>query len=423
MSDLIIEGGRIIDPASGRDETGTLAIRGGRIAAPGAKGGATVIDAKGCWVVPGLIDMHVHLREPGREDKETIASGSAAAVAGGFTTVAAMANTGQPTDSAPMVAYVRARGVEAGLANVLPVAAVTKGLAGRELAELGTMVDAGAVAFSDDGMPILDSEIMRRALEYAARWGKVVISHCEDSTLTRDAVMNEGRVSVELGLRGWPSAAEAAMAARDGLLAKLTGGRVHIAHVSARETIDVVRFLKSKGAPVTAEAAPHHLTCADELLRGYDSRFKMNPPLRAREDVDALVAALADGTIDVIASDHAPHTTEEKERELAQCPNGVVGLETTVGVLLTDLVHAGRVKAMRLVEAMTAGPARILGLERGTLAEGAVADVTVIDPEARWTVDPEKFRTRGRATPFAGRELRGAARATVVGGRVVFRRG
>jgi len=423
MTTLLIQGGRILDPASKRDETGDLFVADGRISRARPKGKPDrTIDAKGRWVVPGLIDMHVHLREPGREDKETIASGCAAAAAGGFTSVASMANAGQTIDTATAVVYVKARAAETGLANVFPMGAVTKGLGGRELAELGTMAEAGAVAFSDDGQPIMDSEIMRRALEYAARWDRTIVSHCEDATLTRDSVMHEGRVSVELGLRGWPSAAEASMAARDGMLARMTGGRVHIAHVSARETVEVVRLMKSMGVRLTAEAAPHHLACTDESLRTYDSRFKMNPPLRAREDVDAIVAALADGTIDVIASDHAPHTTDEKERELAACPNGVVGLETTLGVVLTDLVAAGRVPLMRALEAMTAAPARILGIDRGTLAAGATADVTIIDPKLRWTVEPSDFHTRGRATPFAGRELVGASTATIVGGRVVFER-
>ncbi|MBI2931769.1 MAG: dihydroorotase [Planctomycetes bacterium] len=421
MSTILIRGGRILDPASRRDEPGDLWIADGRIARGPGKPDRT-IDASGRWVVPGLIDMHVHLREPGREDKETIAGGAAAAVAGGFTSVAAMANAGQPVDSAAGVAYVRARAAETGLANVFPVGAVSKGLAGQELAELGTMAQAGAVAFSDDGHPIANSELLRRALEYARPWNKVVISHCEDTMLTRDAVMNEGRVSVELGLRGWPAVAEASVAARDALLARLTGGRLHLAHVSARETVDILRFMKAAGAPVSAEAAPHHLTCTEECLRAYESRFKVNPPLRAQADVDALVAALADGTIDAIASDHAPHTVEEKERELAACPNGVVGLETTLGVVLTDLVATGRVSAMRTIEAMTTAPARILGIDRGTLADGAVADVTIVDPHLRWTVDPARFRSRGRSSPFTGRELRGAAVVTLVGGRVVYER-
>jgi dihydroorotase len=376
-----------------------------------------VIDAGGLLVVPGLIDMHVHLREPGREDKETIASGAAAAAAGGFATVAAMANSGRVCDDEVGVVFVRTRAREAGLANVLPVGAVTKGLKGEELAELGKMAEAGAVAFSDDGMPILNSELMRRALEYAKMFGRPILSHCEDTTLTRGAVMNEGRVAAELGLKGYPNAAEAAMAARDCYLAALTGGHVHIAHVSARETVEVVRRAKKQGIPVTAEAAPHHLLLTDERLRQYDSRFKMSPPLRTAADVDAGVEGVADGTIDAIASDHAPHTAEEKEQELAACPNGVVGLETTLGVVM----GLTKIPFERRIDALTAAPARILGLAgKGRLEPGADADVTLIDPKAEWTVDPSSFKSRGRCTPFEGMALTGRAAHVIVGGRVCF---
>jgi dihydroorotase len=422
MTSLLIKGGRILDPASGRDATGDLWIVGGKIAKSGRKATRT-IDARGKWVVPGLIDIHVHFREPGEEAKETIADGCAAAVAGGFTSVATMANTGQPVDTAMAVRYVRDRAAEAGLARVFPLGAVTKGLRGEELAELGLMAQAGAAGFSDDGHPVMNSEVMRRALEYAAMFRKPVVSHCEDAHLTRGAAMNEGLVATELGLRGWPAVAEAAMAARDAMLAKWTGGHVHIAHVSARETVEVVRAAKKAGARVTAEAAPHHLTLDEERLRGYDARFKMNPPLRTREDVEAVVAALADGTIDCIASDHAPHTTEEKEQEFAACPNGVVGLETTVGVVLSDLVAGGKLTPLRAIEAMTAAPAKILGLPLGSLAAEAAADVTLLDPERKWEVDPAKFRSRGRCTPWEGRTLTGAAVMTIVSGTVVFERG
>ncbi len=392
-------------------------IEDGKIAKPGrdARRIDQTIDAKGCLVVPGLIDMHAHLREPGREDKETIASGAAAAVAGGFTGVAAMANSGIPCDSAVGVTYVLAKAREAGLANVYPVGAVSKGLKGEELAELGRMADAGAVAFSDDGHPIMNSELMRRALEYSRMLGKPVISHCEDASLTRGAVMNDGRVSAEIGLRGWPNAAEAAMAARDVYLAALTGGHVHIAHVSARETVDVVRRAKKMGIRVTAEATPHHLALTEECLRGYESRYKMSPPLRSKADVEALAEGVADGTIDAIATDHAPHTAEEKEQELAACPNGVVGLETALGVVLS----LKGIPRERLIDALTAAPARILGLpSKGSLEPGADADVTVIDPRASWTVIPSAFRSRGRSTPFEGMKLTGRAVRVVVGGRV-----
>jgi dihydroorotase len=411
---ILIQGGRVFDGKAFR--SGDVLIDGAKIAALGkvARKPDETIDARGLLVVPGLIDMHVHLRDPGREDKETIATGAAAAVAGGFASVAAMANSGQPCDTAVGVVYVLARAREAGGANVFPVGAVSKGLKGEELAELGKMAEAGAVAFSDDGMPVLNSELMRRALEYSRMFGRPVISHCEDAHLTREAVMNEGRVSAELGLRGAPATAEAAMAARDVYLAALTGGHVHIAHVSARETVEVVRQAKKKGLRVTAEAAPHHLLLTEECLRKYESRYKMNPPLRTAEDVRAVVEGVADGTIDAVASDHAPHTAEEKEQELAACPNGVVGLETSLGAALS----VKGIPLERLFEAMTAAPARILGLGgKGRLEPGADADVTLVDPKASWKVDPSKFRSRGRSTPFEGMKFTGRAVRVLVGGR------
>jgi dihydroorotase len=375
------------------------------------------IDARGLVVVPGLIDMHVHFREPGREDKETIATGSAAAIAGGFTSVAVMANSGRVCDDAVGVVYVHAKSKEAGGANVYAVGAVTKGLKGEELAELGKMSEAGAVAFSDDGMPILNSELMRRALEYSKMFGKPILSHCEDATLTKGFVMNEGSISAKLGLRGYPNAAEAIMAARDCALAALTGGHVHICHVSARETVEVIRQAKKQSLKVTAEAAPHHLILTDEVLAEYESKYKMNPPLRTKEDVEAVVGAVADGTIDVIASDHAPHTTEEKEQELAACPNGVIGLETSLGVVLS----LRKIPFDRAIDAMTAAPARILGLKgKGSLKAGSDADLTLIDPKASWTVDPATFKSKGRCTPYEKMKLTGRAAHVIVGGRVCF---
>ncbi len=406
---ILIKGGRPFD----------VLIDGAKIRKVGkiAEKADETIDAKGLVVAPGLIDMHVHFREPGREDKESIATGAAAAVAGGFTSVAAMANSGRICDDDVGVVYVKAKSVEAALANVFPVGAVTKGLKGEELAELGKMAGAGAVAFSDDGNPIMNSELMRRALEYAKMFGKAVLSHCEDATLTRGAVMNDGPVAAELGLKGYPNAAEAAMAARDCYLAELTGGHVHLCHVSARETVAVVRDAKKRGVRVTAEACPHHLLLTDESLRGYESRYKMSPPLRTPEDVEAVVAGVADGTIDAIASDHAPHTGEEKEQELAACPNGVVGLETTLGVVLS----LTKIPFERLLDAMTAAPARILGLAgKGVLEAGADADLTLIDPKASWTVDPSTFKSKGRSTPFEGMKLTGRAAHVIVGGRVCF---
>ncbi len=404
---ILIKGGR---PADVLIEDGKI-VRVGKIPRKGGR----IIDAKGLLVVPGLIDMHVHLREPGREDKETIAAGAAAAVAGGFTAVAAMANSGHPCDDETGVVYVRAKGRDAGLAEVFPVGAVSKGLKGEELAGMGKMAAAGAVAFSDDGRPVMNAELMRRALEYSRMLGKAVISHCEDAALTRDAVMNEGAVSAALGLRGAPNAAEAAMAARDVFLAELTGGHVHIAHVSARETVEVIRRAKRQKIPVTAEATPHHMLLTDECLRGYESRYKMNPPLRTRADVEAVVEGVADGTIDAIASDHAPHTIEEKEQDLAACPSGVTGLETALGAVLS----IRKIPFARLIDALTAAPARILGLPtKGRLEPGADADVTLIDPKASWTVDPSKFKSRGRSSPFEGMKFTGRAVRVIVGGRI-----
>lgn len=417
MTSVVIRGGRLYDPAQGIDRVGDLFIENGRIAKEGR--GEEEIKAKGLLVVPGLIDMHVHFREPGREDKETIASGCAAAVAGGFSSVACMANNGHPTDTVAQVAYIRKRADEVMLAHVYPIGAVSKGLKGQELAELGSMARAGAIAFSDDGHPIMNAELMRRALEYAKMFDRVVIAHCEDATLTQGALMNEGKVSAELGLRGWPNAAEASMAARDILLAELTGARLHIAHVSTRQTVELVRWGKKRGIRVTAEAAPHHLAVTDEALAGYESRFKMNPPLRSNDDVQAVLEGLADGTIDAIASDHAPHTVEEKEQELAACPNGVVGLETTAGVIL-DLVARKKLPLARAIEAMTWAPAGILGVRKGTLLPGVDGDVTLLDPKKEWTVDPAAFQSRGRSSPFAGMKLRGRAVHTVVGGRVCY---
>lgn len=414
----VITGGRVLDPAGRRDEVGDLFITDGRVAKKAAKG-AKRIKAAGCWVVPGLVDIHVHFREPGLEAKETILDGCRAAVAGGFTSVATMANTGTPVDSAMAVRYVRDRAAEAALARVYPIGAITKGLKGEELAELGLMAEAGAVGFSDDGFPVMNSELMRRALEYADMFGRPVIDHCEDLHLTKGAAMNEGRTATELGLRGWPDVAEASMAARDVLLAEWTGARVHIAHVSARPTIAVIRDAKRRGVRVTAEASPHHLTLDESALRTYDPRFKMNPPLRAAADAAALVEAVADGTIDAIATDHAPHTTEEKELEYAACANGIVGLETAVPVIL-GLVEQGALSPLRAMEAMSLGPARVLNLEAGTLAPGAPADVAVIDPRAKLAVDPATFKSRGRCTPWAGRTLTGRAVMTLVGGRPVF---
>lgn len=419
MQSLVIKNGRVIDPANGIDGTFDVLIQNGRIARVGRvdRPPKEAIDARGLLVVPGLVDIHVHVREPGREDKETIETAARAAVAGGFTSIATMANSDIPVDNDVTVAYVKNRAKEVGLCNVYPIGAVTRGLKGEELAELGLMARAGAVAFSDDGRPIANSRLMRRALDYCRMLDRPIISHCEDPELTRAALMNEGPVSFELGLRGWPNVAEEIMIARDIALARYTGGRLHLAHVSTAEGIEHLIRAKREGVRVTAEATPHHLILTDESLRGYEGKYKMNPPLRSRASVDALVKALAEGAIDCIASDHAPHTEDEKTDELSQCPNGVVGLETTVGVVFTAL--AGRVSLSRLVAALTCMPARILGIPKGTLAEGADADVTLIDPKASWTIDPSKFYSKGRSTPFEGMKCTARVVHTIVGGRVV----
>lgn len=422
---LLLRGGRVIDPAQNIDDTLDLLIADGRVRqiARSIAGGGRVISAKGLWVVPGLIDMHVHLREPGRSDKEDIESGARAAVQGGFTAVASMANGDIPVDNEAAVGYVLARAQTVGLCRIHPIGAVTRGLRGEDLAEMGLMAQAGAVAFSDDGMPIMSSRMMRRALEYSKMLGRPIISHCEDAALTKpDGVMNEGPAALRLGLMGMPGVAEEIMAARDIALARYTGGRLHIAHVSDMHTAEAIRRAKREGVHVTCEVTPHHLTVTDEALAEYSGRFKMNPPLRSGADVDAMIDALADGTIDAIASDHAPHTVDEKGDEIARVPFGVVGLETTVGVVLTRLAHEGRVPVSRLIAAMTVAPARILGINRGTLTPGVDADVTLIDPEATWTCDPREFASKGRATPFEGWTMRGRVVMTLVGGRIVFER-
>jgi dihydroorotase len=387
--------------------------------------GAQVFEARGMWVVPGLIDMHVHLREPGEEWKEDIASGTRAAAAGGFTTVVAMANTRPPVDDASMVSSILARAAEKAVVRVLPVGAVTRGLEGRELAEMGDMAEAGAVAFSDDGHPIADAEVMRCALQYARAFGKPIIDHCQEPSLTREAVMHLGYWSTVLGLRGMPAEAEEIMVARDIMLARLTGGRVHIAHASTRGTVELLRSARVKGLPVTAEVTPTHLCFTDQLVHdtAYDTSTKVNPPLRTEEDVQALRRALAQGIVDAIATDHAPHHRDDKEVEYNYAAFGISGLETAVPLLITELVQTGVIPPGTLVERLTAGPARVLGLEAGSLRAGGRADVTVIDPGLEKTVDPDRFYSKGRNTPLAGRKLRGWPVLTVVAGHVVMREG
>ena len=424
-TELHICGGTLIDPASGLHGPHDLHIRDGRIAAvnePAARPPQDAIDATGCLVLPGLIDMHVHLREPGYEYKETVESGTRSAVAGGFTAVACMANTTPVNDNAAVTEYIRERAALANLARVYPIGAVSKGLRGEELAEIGEMHRAGIVAVSDDGMPIMNGGLMRRALEYSAMFGLVVIVHEQDDCLAAGGVMHEGAVSLRLGLKGIPAAAEEAMIARDVALLARTGGRLHIAHLSTAGAVELVRDAKRRGLAVTAEVTPHHFTLTDAAVDGYNTNAKMNPPLRTRADVDAVRQGLADGTIDVIATDHAPHHRDEKEVEFDQAANGIVGLETAVPLAL-HMAEESNVSLDRLVAALSTAPARILGVPGGRLAEGDVADVTIVDPHHRWVADPAAFQSKSRNTPFGGQELRGRAAVTIVGGRVVWRAG
>ena len=417
MAKLIIKNGRILCPAQGIDQEADLLIEDGRIAGIGRFADkAETIDAKGLLVVPGLIDMHVHFREPGKEEEETIASGSAAAVAGGFTTVATMPNTEPPVDNEAAVAFQRLQGERAGKARVLPIGAVSAGRAGERLAEIGQMTRAGAVAFSDDGDCVKNARLMRAALQYAAMFKKPIIDHCEDRNLSGSGVMHAGYWSVKLGLGGMPAAAEETMVARDITLAEATGGRLHIAHVSTASAVDLVRRAKQRGVPVTCEAAVHHLVLTDECVASFDPVFKMNPPLRSAKDVEAVRAGVADGTIDCIVTDHAPHAREEKEVEFPYAPFGVIGLESSLPVLVTKLIEPGLLTWPLAIAAMTVRPAQILGVEAGTLETGRLADVTLIDPKTEWTIDAERFHSKSRNCPFHGWKVRGRAAMTLVGG-------
>ncbi|MDN5311481.1 MAG: dihydroorotase [Thermoanaerobacteraceae bacterium] len=419
----ILKGARVIDPNRKVDEVRDILVVDGSIAAMEKKiniSGAQVIDLTGLILTPGLIDMHVHFREPGYEYKEDIETGSRSAAAGGFTTVACMPNTRPPVDNAMMVEYVKSRALKSGLVRVLPIGCVSKGLEGKEIVEMGDMVEAGAVAFSDDGRPVADSSLMRKALMYASMFDRVIIDHCEDPGLFEGGQVNEGYISTMLGLQGIPASAEEIMVARNILLARETGTRVHIAHVSTKGSVELIRRAKAEGVKVTCEATPHHLTLTEEAVVGYDTNAKMNPPLRTKEDVEALLEGLKDGTIDVIATDHAPHSIDEKDVEFDKASFGIVGLETSLGLILTHIVGKGKLDLGQAIEKMTIGPARALGIDAGSLTIGKPADITVIDPDLEWTVDKNKFFSKGRNTPFHGWKLKGKAVLTMVGGKIVY---
>ena len=424
---LLIRNGRVVDPANGLDGPADVLVLDGVVSRVGPKlaapAGTPTVDAGGRVVAPGFIDIHVHLREPGQEYKETIATGTRAAAAGGFTAVACMANTHPVNDTRAVTDYVLAQARLEGVVRVYPIGAVTRGLEGRELAELGELAEAGCVAYSDDGRPVMDAGLLRRALTYAQAFGKPIVSHAEDLHLAEDGVMHEGFVSTDLGLRGVPAAAEEVMVARDVALAELTGHRLHVAHVSTAAAVRLLRDAKARGVPVTGEVTPHHLLLTDEAMRAYDANAKMAPPLRGKRDVEACREALADGTLDAVATDHAPHALAEKEVELDHAANGIVGLETAVALCLTHLVRERVLDLPTLIRRFTTGPARVLDLPGGSLTPGAPGDVTILDLEREQTIDPARFLSRGRNTPFGGWRCVGGPWMTVVAGRVVMREG
>jgi dihydroorotase len=426
---LCLRGGRVLDPARGVDTIQDLWIENGTIAGLGEDAPAAlrnrkdveILDVKGAVVAPGFVDIHVHLREPGQEEKETIETGTRAAVRGGFTTVACMPNTTPPLDDRPRVEYVVRRAKESGACRVLPIAAVTVGQMGESLVEFEELVQAGAVAFTDDGKPVRNAEIMRRALELTKPLGVPVIQHAEDPDLKGSGVVHEGWVSTRVGLKGIPDIAESVMVARDVLLADVTGGRVHVAHMSAARTVEVLRWAKSRGIPMTGETTPHHLVLTDEAVSTYDTNTKMNPPLRTARDRDALIQGVIDGTIDCLATDHAPHTDIEKDGDFDGAPFGIVGLETALGLYLKALVEPKHLSLAELILRMTVNPLRVLGRDGGTLARGAAADVTVFDPAQRFTVRAGEFASKARNMPFEGWELPGRILSTLVNGRVAYR--
>lgn len=424
MKPLLLKGGRVIDPSRNHDGQADVLIVGGRIESVGrglnSPDGGDLIDVAGKVVAPGLVDIHVHLREPGREDVETVESGAKAAAAGGFTSVCAMPNTDPVTDNQAAVGFIVKQGEAAGAARVYPIAAISIGQRGEQLAEFGELVHAGAVGVSDDGHPVVSSHLMRTALEYSVTFGIPVADHCEDPALFSGGAMHEGLVSTKLGLKGIPAAAEEIMVARNILLAQLTGGHMHLLHMSTRGSVELIRRAKDAGITVTAEATPHHFTLTDQACENYDTNAKMNPPLREPADVEAVRAGIKDGTLDAIATDHAPHHYEAKERDFDDAPFGIVGLETALGLGLSELVEGGVLSLSDLIARMSTVPAKVYQLPGGTLAVGAAADVVVFDVGARWKVDPNRFHSKSHNTPFAGRELVGRVERTIVGGRCVY---
>ena len=425
VSRLLIKNGRVIDPASGFDRTADLAIENGRIAALGVDldfAGAELYDASGLVVAPGFIDIHVHLREPGIEHAETIETGAKAAAAGGFTSICCMPNTVPVNDNATVTSYIVDRARKFAVTNVFPIGAITKDSAGEELAAIGSMKNAGIVALSDDGRPVMNARVMRRAMEFARSLDLPVIDHCEDLNLISGGDMHEGLTSTRLGLRGIPASSEDVMVARDILLAKSTGARFHVAHISSANSVAMVSHAKKLGLPVTCEATPHHFAITDADVAGYDSNYKMKPPLRSGCDVEAVIGGISSGAVDAIATDHAPHPGSEKMQEFEKCPFGILGLETALGLSLEKLVHTGRISLAAMVKLFTAGPARILRLDRGTLAVGAPADVTIFSAAVEWTYDVNQSFSKSRNSPFSGCTFRGGPMATIVSGNIVWRR-
>jgi len=422
---LLIKNGSVIDPISGHDAVADVLIEDGVISGVGqniaATHGTEVFDASGLIVAPGFIDMHVHLREPGFEHAETIESGARAAAAGGFTSIAPMPNTSPVNDSATVTSYIVEKARRLAVVNVWPIGAITKGSAGEELAAIGSMVNAGAVAISDDGRPVMNARVMRRAMEFARSFSIPVIDHCEDLHLSAGGDMHEGFESVRLGLRGIPGCSEDVMVARDILLAEVTGARYHVAHISSKHSVEMVAFAKSKGLPVTAETTPHHFAITDSEMLPYDSNYKMKPPLRSHGDVRAVIEGVVNGAVDAIATDHAPHPGSEKMQEFEKCPFGILGLETALGVAFEHLLHPKKIELRRLIELFTTGPARILGIPRGTLAPGAAADVTIFSLDREWTYDVNKSFSKSRNSPFDGKTFRGGPVATIVNGAIVWR--